>query len=180
MRLTQITIKSFRGIKYIDVHLDRDMTVLIGENNVGKTSVLEALHLCLDVVKSDKTCNFSEYDFYRDETCTKPETCEPICIILTFRESQEHPWPDHITQALNEVIVGDDYSVIKFQVTAKFDIDSGKPIQNWIFLDGANNERPGRSGRIKDLRRLRPFFFQTALRDARDQFHSQSSYWCRS
>ena len=30
---------------------------------------------------------------------------------------------------------------------------------------------------IKELRRFRPFFFQTALRAAKDQFHGQSTYW---
>jgi putative ATP-dependent endonuclease of OLD family len=35
----------------------------------------------------------------------------------------------------------------------------------------------GKSGSIKDLRQLRPFFFQTALRAAKDQFHGQSTYW---
>lgn len=177
MRLSKITIDNFRGIKHIEVELDRDMTVLVGENNVGKTSVLEALRLCLDVVKSDKTCNFSEYDFYRDDTRTGIETCEPVSITLSFLESEEHLWHEHVTQALNEVIVGSDYSVIKFRVTAQFDVDTGQPVQSWSFLDDADNELVGRAGAIKELRRLRPFFFQAALRAARDQFHGQSTYW---
>jgi len=177
MRLSKITIDNFRGIKHIEVELDRDMTVLVGENNVGKTSVLEALRLCLDVVKSDKTCNFSEYDFYRDDTRTGLETCEPVSITLSFLESEEHLWHEHVTQALNEVIVGSDYSVIKFRVTAQLDVDTGQPVQSWSFLDDADNELVGRAGAIKELRRLRPFFFQTALRAARDQFHGQSTYW---
>ena len=177
MRLSKITIDNFRGIKHVDVELDRDMTVLVGENNAGKTSVLEALRLCLDVVKSDKTCNFSEYDFYRDAAHTDLGACEPIEITLSFLESEEHLWPEHITQALNEVIVGSDYSVIKFRVTAQFDADVGQPVQSWSFLDDADNELVGRAGIIKELRRLRPFFFQTALRAAKDQFHGQSTYW---
>lgn len=177
MRLSKITIDNFRGIKHVDVELDRDMTVLVGENNAGKTSVLEALRLCLDVVKSDKTCNFSEYDFYRDAARTDLGACEPIETTLSFLESEEHLWPEHITQALNEVIVGSDYSVIKFRVTAQFDADVGQPVQSWSFLDDADNELVGRAGIIKELRRLRPFFFQTALRAAKDQFHGQSTYW---
>jgi len=177
MRLSKIAIENFRGIRRAEVELDRDMTVLVGENNAGKTSILEALRLCLDVVKSDKICNFSEYDFYRDETSTGISTCEPISITLSFLESEEHLWPEHITQALNEVIVGSDYSVIKFRVTARFDANAGQPIQGWSFLDDADNELVGRAGIIKELRRLRPFFFQTALRDAKDQFHGQSTYW---
>ncbi len=177
MRLSKITIDNFRGIKHVDVILDRDMTVLVGENNAGKTSVLEALRLCLDVVKSDKTCNFSEYDFYRDAARTDLGACEPIEITVSFLESEEHLWPEHITQALNEVIVGSDYSVIKFRVTAQFDAAVGQPVQSWSFLDDADNVLVGRAGIIKELRRLRPFFFQTALRAAKDQFHGQSTYW---
>lgn len=177
MRLSRITIEHFRGIKRVDVDLDREMTVLVGENNAGKTSVLEALRLCLDVVKSDRAFNFSEYDFYRDKNRTDLTKCEPINITLSFLESEEHPWSEHVTQALNEVIVGSDYSVIKFRVTARFDTESGQPIQSWSFLDDADNELIGRSGIIRELRRLRPFFFQTALRDAKDQFHGQSTYW---
>lgn len=57
MRLSQIKIENFRGIKNMVIAFDRDITVLIGENNTGKTTILDALRLCLDVVKSDRTCN---------------------------------------------------------------------------------------------------------------------------
>lgn len=177
MRLSQIKIENFRGIRNMVVELDRDITVLIGENNTGKTTILEALRLCLDVVKSDKACNFTEFDFYRDGGHINLEKCDPISIRLNFLESEDHPWPEYITQALNDVIVGEHFSEIKFQVTAKFDDEAGRPLQGWCFLDAADNELVGRSGTIRELRRLRPFFFQTALRDAKDQFHSQSEYW---
>ncbi len=91
MRLSKITIDNFRGIEHVEIELDRDVTVLVGENNTGKTSVLEALQLCLDKVKSDKTCDFSELDFYRDETRRDLPSCEPISITLSFLESEEHP-----------------------------------------------------------------------------------------
>ncbi len=177
MRLSKITIENFRGIKYVEIELDRDVTVLIGENNTGKTSVLEALRLCLDIVKSDKTCNFSEFDFYRDEVRQDISSCAPINITLNFLESEEHRWPDHVTQALNDVIVGSDYSEIKLRVTARYDTNTGGPVQSWSFLDDADNEMVGRSGMIRELRRLRPFFFLAALRAAKDEFHSQSTYW---
>jgi putative ATP-dependent endonuclease of the OLD family len=66
--LSKIEIENFRGIQHTSIEFDPDITVLVGENNTGKTSILEALRLCLDAVKSDRTCGFSEYDFYRDET----------------------------------------------------------------------------------------------------------------
>ena len=177
MRLSKVKIENFRGIERAEIELDRDVTVLVGENNTGKTSVLEALRLCLDAVKSDKTCNFTEYDFYRDETCQDLVSCKPIVLTMSFFESERHPWPEHITQTLNDVIVGSDYSAIKLRVTARYDADSAELVQSWSFLDDADNEMVGKSGLLKDLRRLRPFFFQTALRAAKDQFHGQSTYW---
>lgn len=177
MRLSKVTIENFRGLEYAEIELDRDVTVLVGENNTGKTSILEALRLCLEAVKSDKTCNFTEYDFYRDESCQDLPSCKPIVLTLCFLESEEHLWPEHITQTLNDVIVGSDYSAIKLRVTARYDADVGEMVQSWSFLDDAGNEMIGKSGLIKDMRRLRPFFFQTALRAAKDQFHGQSTYW---
>ncbi|MDR1856339.1 MAG: AAA family ATPase [Desulfovibrio sp.] len=46
MILKKIQIKNFRCYGDFTLGLDRT-TVLIGENNTGKTSVLDALRLCL-------------------------------------------------------------------------------------------------------------------------------------
>ena len=177
MRLSKVTIENFRGIERAEIDLERDVTVLVGENNTGKTSVLEALRLCLDVVKSDKTCNFTEYDVYRDQDFQDLVSSRPIVLTMSFLESEQHPWPEHVTQTLNDVIVGTDYSAIKLRVTARYDADGAELVQSWSFLDDADNEMVGKGGAIKDLRRLRPFFYQTALRAAKDQFHGQSTYW---
>ncbi len=83
----------------------------------------------------------------------------------------------HITQTLNEVIVGSDYSAIKLQVTGRFDTETGDLVQSWCFLDDRGSEMLGKNALTRDLRRLRPFFFQRALRAAKDQFHGQSTYW---
>src|SRR5699024_9418758 len=78
---------------------------------------------------------------------------------------------------LDDVIVGSDYSAIKFRVIAEYNGDEGELVQSWRFLDDAGYELVGKSGALKDLRRLRPIFFQTALRAAKDQFNGQSTYW---
>jgi len=177
MRLTKLKIENFRGIKSLEIELDREVTVLIGENNSGKTSVLEALRFGLDTVKSSKTCNFSEYDFHRHEACEDVALCDPIVFSFSFLESEDHLWPENITQTLNDVIVGSDYSAIKLRLTARFDAEQGEPTQSWAFLDDADNEMVGKQGMIKELRRLRPFFYQSALRSAKTEFHGQSTYW---
>ena len=177
MRLSKVEIENFRGIQNLEVALERDITVLIGENNSGKTSVLEAIRFGLDIIKSNKTCNFSEYDFYRNEECKTLTEVKPIVLTFTFLESEDHLWPEYVTQALNEVIVGDEYSAIKLQLTAEYDVENAELTQNWCFLDDADNEMVGKQGMIKELRRLRPFFFQNALRAAKDEFHGKATYW---
>lgn len=177
MRLNRLKIENFRGITSLEIELDRDITVLIGENNSGKTTVLDALRFGLETIKSDKTCNFSEHDFHRNDECNDLVSSKPIQLTFFFSETEEYPWPDYCIQALNEVIVGSAYAMIKLRLIAQYEASDDNLTQRWCFLDDADNEMLGKQGLIKHLRRLRPFFFQTALRAAKDEFHRQSPYW---
>ncbi|NQU63411.1 MAG: DUF2813 domain-containing protein [SAR324 cluster bacterium] len=177
MKLSKLAISNFRGIKTLEIELERDVTVLIGENNSGKTTVLEAIRFGLDTIKSNKTCNFSEHDFHRNDTLFDLQNCEPIVFTFNFVENQDYPWNEGVVQALNEVIVGEEFSTVKLQLRGWFDSEEGEPKQEWSFLDDAENPLVGKQGSIKDLRNIRPFFFQSALRAAKDEFHSQSTYW---
>lgn len=46
MKLEKLEIRGFRKCNYIDIQLG-DATFLIGENNVGKSSILRAIELLL-------------------------------------------------------------------------------------------------------------------------------------
>lgn len=46
MFLQQIDIVNFRGIRQLSLTLD-ETTVLIGENNTAKSTILDALQICL-------------------------------------------------------------------------------------------------------------------------------------
>ena len=63
MFLEQIDIVNFRGITHLTLKLD-ETTVLIGENNTGKSTVLEALQICLSRSLTRKGDIFSEYDYH--------------------------------------------------------------------------------------------------------------------
>lgn len=47
MKLKQLTLENFRGFKRLELDLDRQLTVLIGANGAGKSSVLDALAILL-------------------------------------------------------------------------------------------------------------------------------------
>ena len=47
MYLSELNIKHFRSIKDISLTFNPGINVLIGENNAGKTTVIDALRICL-------------------------------------------------------------------------------------------------------------------------------------
>ncbi|WP_373482736.1 ATP-dependent endonuclease [Acetobacterium sp.] len=57
--LEKIQIKNFKSIKQIEINCNEKFNVIIGENNIGKTTIFEAIHLwkiCFDasIQKRDK------------------------------------------------------------------------------------------------------------------------------
>jgi putative ATP-dependent endonuclease of the OLD family len=87
MKLRHLLIENFRGLKSLDLALG-DTTVLIGENNTGKTAVLDALKLALYEVRSRRGCAFDVYDFHLQDTDAAPAAAPPIRLRLTFQEDQ--------------------------------------------------------------------------------------------
>ena len=62
--IERINIHNFKSIKDLEIQCNRGFNVLIGENNIGKTSIFEAIHLwkiCYDVniQKSNKDLFYS-------------------------------------------------------------------------------------------------------------------------
>ncbi len=63
MHLSKISIDNFRGFEHIEVDLD-STTVLIGENNTGKSSILEAIRFCLSRALSRRGNPFEDHDYF--------------------------------------------------------------------------------------------------------------------
>ena len=64
MRVVLIRIKNFRGIKQATIMLPKH-GVLIGDNNVGKTTILEALDLALGPDRINRQPVIDEHDFFK-------------------------------------------------------------------------------------------------------------------
>lgn len=58
-----MAIKNFRGIKLANILLT-EHCVLIGDNNVGKTTILEAIDLVLGPDRLNRRPPIEEHDFY--------------------------------------------------------------------------------------------------------------------
>jgi putative ATP-dependent endonuclease of OLD family len=66
MRVVRLTIDRFRGIKNATLDFTGH-TLLVGGNNVGKSTVCEALDLVLGPDRLSRFPPIEEYDFYNAE-----------------------------------------------------------------------------------------------------------------
>lgn len=71
MRACRLTIKNFRGVKSATLLLPKH-GVLIGDNNTGKTTILEALDLVLGPDRLNRQPPIDEHDFFRGAYLLKP------------------------------------------------------------------------------------------------------------
>ncbi len=72
MQIRRLTIANFRGIKHAELYLPQH-AVLIGDNNVGKTTVLEALDLVLGPERLNRFPPVDEHDFFRGRYIDEPD-----------------------------------------------------------------------------------------------------------
>ena len=91
MRLTTVSVRNFRCIKDLTVDLD-ETTVLVGENNSGKTAFLEAIRICLERVRGRGRGPFNDYDYHLSDDESVPAGADPIEIELSFVETATEPW----------------------------------------------------------------------------------------
>ncbi len=71
MRACRVKVENFRGIKSAAVILPQH-GVLIGDNNTGKTTILEALDLVLGPDRLNRQPPINEHDFFRGVYLLKP------------------------------------------------------------------------------------------------------------
>jgi putative ATP-dependent endonuclease of OLD family len=184
MLLTSLKIENYRGIKALELVLG-PTTVLVGENNCGKTTVLHALRSCLSTLRSaGRASPFEEFDLHFDSKAADPTTAPPIVITLTFEESKAGEWSDDVEQRLGgdggviALMPPDDRSRVQMRVTAQYLAMSQEIETVFEFLDAAGNPLPAKNrSRLTGLQQLRPLFYLSALRDAGKEFSRTSQFW---
>jgi putative ATP-dependent endonuclease of OLD family len=67
MFLRKLEIKNYRCIKNVSIEFNKGVNILIGENNSGKTAVLDALRVCLSYGRQQRDIWISESDFHLDK-----------------------------------------------------------------------------------------------------------------
>jgi len=204
MRIASIKIRDFRALKDIEIPLARS-TVLIGENNSGKSSLLDCISLALGRRWGGRGTGFSNYDLTipdepSPDDATKAAHAEPpeasesdtkeeqpeASIELLFTEQNANEWPDEITSGLFGIIQTDPIdglNSITLRVTYKFSPLEKSYEPGWAFID--INGDPIRAGEARraantsQFFKYVPVFVLSALRDASEEFSSRSQFWGR-
>lgn len=86
MRIETLTIKNFRKIRDLTVSFPAGLSVIVGENNVGKTAIMDALRLFLFPSRDFCSVKINEDDFGKDY---KAEPIEMACTFTGLNVEEE-------------------------------------------------------------------------------------------
>jgi putative ATP-dependent endonuclease of the OLD family len=98
MRISQLKINNFRGIAFCNLLLSGH-TVLIGDNNTGKSSVLEAIDLVLGPERLSRYAPIDEHDFYGGrylDSEDNPIIIEIEVVIVDLSDEQKRHFRPHL------------------------------------------------------------------------------------
>ena len=98
MRITKIRVENFRGIKSGEVLLPTH-AVLVGDNNVGKSSVLEAIDLVLGPERLGRRPVIDEHDFFAGQYVDEDGKPVPIrieVVVSDLSDEQARHFRDHL------------------------------------------------------------------------------------
>ena len=181
MKLRKLQIENFRGLKKLELEL-ADTTVLIGENNTGKTAVLHALRLCLYELGSRRRAVFNTFDFHFKDASSEPSSADPIQITLTFSDDAAGSWDQQLIAQLQRLrilqIDQDGRNHVIFRVTCSYDPQSKDYNQGWTFLNITGQPLASVSDTaLNTIQREATYYYLPALRDAARHFDANGPFW---
>lgn len=170
----------FRGINELALDLGQ-VTVLIGENNTGKTSVLDALKLAIYHLGRRRPI-FNELDFHLPSEDASPSSAEPITIEVIFSDERSESWKQQLVTSLNRanILQVDEKGIsrVHLRLTCEYDQTTREFTHKWSFLDQDKIElSKALNAGIQALRREIQYYYLSALRDVSHHFDARGPFW---
>ena len=154
MKIARIKIKNFRGIKDGEI-LFPDHVVLVGDNNSGKSTILEAIDLVLGPERLSKHPVIDEHDFYAGQYIdneNNPIDIQIEVILINLTADQQLHFRNHLefwNKINNQLIEGpppeatDDENVkiaLRIGFKGYYDLDEDDFFGETFFLSPTNLE----------------------------------------
>ena len=182
MRITRIHIENFRSIRNLTMNLG-DATVLVGQNNAGKTAILDAVRIVLTRRWGQRGTGFTETDVHRPNPDGDPRALPPVKVMLVVEEAETGEWDADMVAVLEDIItvLPDGRNILTVQVTCAWSEEKEAFDPAWQFLDSAGEPLSERRRAINltSFFRYMPLFWLGALRDAANEFTPRSGHWGR-
>jgi len=165
MYLEKLEIKNFRGIEKLELDFSEGLNVLIGENNTGKTSIVEAIVLALSIGQQKKEVYMSVDDFFIDKNGNKKDEIEFSLTFSGLTEEEKGIYYEMLTfdPSLSSFKV-------KFKIRYKLKRDGGTEKVKFLGIFGSGQEG---SYIPFDLMDLFNFVYLNALRDSEKDLRPQ-------
>lgn len=183
MYISKVIVRNFRNFRELDISLDKKVTCIIGENNVGKTNLLHAIRLVLDANLSSSFRSLSEQDFHAGINISEPNQ---VIVSLEFSDFKDEI---NACALVGCYQVEDDKAYIHYRFRPKENIiekiDEGEEIKltiedyHWSITGGGDNdptvvkwnEPLGKSIRFAYLQAFQVIYLK-ALRDVQQELRS--------
>lgn len=164
MFLQKFQIKNFRSIHDLELHFNKGLNIIIGENNSGKSAIVDALRICLSYAKQWRDVGIrNAEDFYLDVT-EITDTLDPIEFHLFFKV--EVPEDRHNFNSM--VVQGDDPTEQNIQMHFRYYLEentTGNKVLRWSAWGGATE---GQTIKPEEAQ-LIYFSYLAALRNAEQE-----------
>ena len=179
MFLESMDITNFRGIRQLSLRLEQT-TILIGENNTGKSTILDALLLALGSPSAGDRRTFVRDDHHLAGSGSQITDGDTIEIVLRFAERKPGEWPVDITQKLSDVVQLDNsgkYSVT-LRVKSTYASSTTESSPEWDFLNLNMEQLPIKAPQYRrTLQSLVPVFPLQSTRDWGRESHYNARFW---
>ena len=181
MKVVRLSIAHFRGVKSAQIHFEGH-TLLLGMNNVGKSTVCEALELALGLDRLKRFPPVEEFDFHNSYYLDKsvdPAVPIPIEIEVVLADLHEElatkcfdrleRWhlADRRLLAEGEIDLSDSSQVcecLRIKTIANYNLEEDEFEAKSVFCNGPIKPDGGPFEVPRSIRQLFGFFYLRALR----------------
>lgn len=138
MFLEKLNIKNFRGIKELNLNFNSSVNIIVGENNAGKSAIIDAIRICLSIGKQWKDIGIKNDEDFHINVNELNSPLEPIEFGLVFKieTAQDREYFQSLLWQNP-----DDPTDANLQIQARYSLENnpkGNKVLRWDIWGGAN------------------------------------------